>query len=257
VPGIPSLSQCVRRDFIVGAAAGFAVTQTAGRALGDTNRFPAHANPSYAQSGEDVIVRAIFEDLGVGRPSYLDVGAYLPIAYNNTYLFYTRGSRGVLVEPNLDLIPRLRADRPGDTTLNLGIGLTDRADADYFCLTLPEWNTFDRGEAERAVKETGGKVKVEKVVKMPLVPINRIIARWFRGQAPDFLSIDVESLDLAILKTLDFERFRPRVVCAETLISHTTRMAPGTTEFLNRQGYEARAVTIANTVYVDARTRPA
>lgn len=256
MPGIPSLSQCVRRDFLVGAAAGFAVTQTAGRALVDSNRFPAHANPSYAQAGEDVIVAALFEDLGVARPTFLDVGAYLPIAYNNTYLFYTRGSRGVLVEPNVDLIPRLKADRPGDTTLNLGIGLTERAEADYFCLTLPEWNTFDRSEAERAVKETGGKVKVEKVVKMPLVPINRVIEQWFRGKAPDFLSIDVESLDLAILKTLDFDRFRPRVVCAETLIAHTARMAPETSEFLKSRGYEPRALTIANTIYVDAR-RPA
>ena len=256
MPGIHPFSQCLRRDFLVGAAAGFAVTQTAGRAFAGTPRFPADANPSYAQSGEDVIVRLIFEDLGVDRPSYLDVGAFLPIFASNTYLFYAKGARGVLVEPNVDLIPRLKADRPGDTILNVGIGLTEQKAADYYCLSLLQWNTFDKEEAERSVRMTEGKVKIEKVVKMPLVPINRIMAESFPGRPPDFLSIDVESLDLAILKTLDFGRFRPRVICTETLISHTSRMAPETTEFLHGQGYEARAMTYANTIFVDAR-RPA
>ena len=195
--------------------------------MADSSRFPVHANPSYAQCGEDAIVKQLFNVLEVEHPSYLDVGAYLPIACNNTYLFYSQGSRGVLVEPNLDLIPEIKARRPDDTVLNIGIGVSDRDAADYYCLTMPEWNTFDKDEAERASEKTRGKVKIEKVVKMSLVPINRIIEAHFRGKSPDFLSIDVESMDLAILRTLDFKRFRPKVICTETLTLMSNRMAPG------------------------------
>jgi FkbM family methyltransferase len=185
------------------------------------------------------------------RPTYLDIGACLPISSNNTYLFYRRGSRGVLVEPNIDLIPELRAKRPGDAVLNVGVGVTEQDAADYYCMTLPGWNTFDKDEAQRRVAANGGKAKIERVMKMPLISINRIITEHFPPEGPDFLSIDIESLDLPVLKTLDLTRFRPKVMCVETLVTTTTRMNPETTTFLASHGYEVRGMTIANTIYRD------
>ena len=191
----------------------------------------------------------IFDFLGVKQPSYLDIGAWLPQAGNNTYLFYGLGSRGVLIEPNVAMIPELKAYRPGDIVLNVGIGITEQKEADYYCLTVDQWNTFDKEEAERRV--AGSRAKIEKVVKMPLVPINKVIEENFQGKAPDFISIDVEGLDVAIMKTLDFQRFRPKLICAETLVALTFKMETAMTEFLSEKGYEARAVTFPNTLYVD------
>ena len=65
--------------------------------------------------------------------------------------------------------------------------------------------------------------------------------------------IDVESLDLAILRTLDFARYRPRIICTETLLPATGRMRTDTAEFLTQQGYESRAMTLANPIFVDRR----
>ena len=86
---------------------------------------------------------------------------------------------------------------------------------------------------------------------MPLVPINKVIEQHFHGKAPDFISIDVEGLDTPIMKTLDFQRFRPKLICAETLSPLAFKMETEMTEFLSQQGYEARAVTFPNTLYVD------
>ena len=217
-------------------------------------RFPQGATPSYAHSGEDVITRLF---LGVeSKPSYLDIGACWPIYGNNTYLFYTMGGRGVLIEPNIALIPELNAKRPGDIVLNIGIGATEQKEADYYCYWEPGWNTFDKALVEERTAKSG--IKPERVVKMPLVPINRVIEEHFGGKAPDFLSTDVEGLDLAILKTLDFHRFRPKVICAETIDEDWSRspgavpiMDPETTNFLTEKGYEPRAMTYYNTVYID------
>jgi FkbM family methyltransferase len=253
MPDRPTSTQWLRRDFLTGAGAGVVLAEGPRRlrAARWPGSYPEDANPSYAQCGEDVVVAMIFEYLKIDRPTYLDVGAYLPIYSNNTYLFYQRGARGVLVEPNVALVPELKARRPGDAVLNVGVGVTDQDSADYYCMSLSQWNTFDRDEAEQRVKKTGGQVKIERVVKMPLVPINRILANHFPGGGPDFLSIDVESLDLAILRTLDFSRFRPKVICTETLVALSMRMDPATTEFLRSKSYEVRGMTFANTVYVD------
>ena len=238
-----------RRDLFFSAAAG-----TAGGAAGfyvhrHFRSLPRGATLSYSQSGEDVIAKMIFDYLRIKQVSYLDIGAWLPQSGNNTYLFYSLGCRGVLVEPNVAMIPELKSEHPGDTVLNIGIGVTEQKEADYYCMAISQWNTFNKEEAQRRVAVS--QIKIEKVVKMPLVPINNVIEEHFHGNAPDFISIDVEGLDVPIMKTLDFERFRPKVICAETLVALSFNMEPEMTEFLSQHGYEARAVTFPNTIYVD------
>jgi hypothetical protein len=65
----------------------------------------------------------------------------------------------------------------------------------------------------------------------------------------------VEGLDLAILKTLDFHRFRPKVICAETIEGVWDGPVPimdlQITNFLTEKGYEPRAMTYLNTIYID------
>ena len=72
--------------------------------------FP-HLRRSYSQSGEDIIISDLFHRLQIVNPSYLDIGANDPIALSNTYRLYTRGSRGVCVEPNPVMYNRLQQKR--------------------------------------------------------------------------------------------------------------------------------------------------
>jgi FkbM family methyltransferase len=245
--------QIGRRDFLTGTAAGVAASMGVGQAVARARgpEFPDGATPSYAQCGEDVAVRDLLAHRGLTRPTYLDIGAFHPVHISNTYLFYTMGARGVLVEPNPDLAGAIRSARPGDTLLTVGIGVGEATSAEYYRMTLPAWNTFSREEADRMVADNAGRARIEEVIALPLVGVNAVIASHFGGKAPDFLSIDVESLDLAILRTLDFARFRPRVICAETLVPMTGRMDPEIGAFLATRGYEARCMTFANTIYVD------
>ena len=123
---------------------------------------------SYGQAGEDLVAWQLLKYLGVERPSYLDVGAFHPTIGSNTYLMYRLGGRGVLVEPNVAMIKALKGVRPEDTTLNIGIGLDDTPEADYYVMNYPQMNTFDGDEARRREKDSGGKTVIQQVVKMPL-----------------------------------------------------------------------------------------
>ncbi len=261
-----------RREFLLGAATGAIGGGVLGataeqltrpnRQFADRGDHIEHApdptsdftHATYSQSGEDAIVAFIFSYLKHTQPiTYLDVGAYLPISDSNTYRFYQQAGHGVLIEPNIKLVPTLRETRPKDTVLNVGIGVTDQQAADYYLMTAPALNTFDKAQAEMVERESKGTHRIVEVVKMPLVPINNVIVEHFKGVAPDFLSIDVEGMDLAILKTLDWEKYRPKVLCVETLITLKTHMDPATTNFLTTKGYVPRAMTLPNTIYVDAR----
>jgi len=207
---------------------------------------------SYSQSGEDRIVYFIFHTLGIQKRDYLDVGAWEPIENNNTYLFYRMGYRGLLVEPNGTLCERLREARPGDTVLEAGIGASSAREADYYVMSEPSWNTFSKEEAERQAKVTNGKISIKEVIKMPLLDINQVMAEHF-PRAPAFLSVDTQGLELAILKSIDYGRFRPEVICAETLLTGTSKTKPEMAAFMETQGYVVRGMSFVNTIFVDSK----
>ena len=145
-----------RRDFLIGAASGVTsavVLGAAGRALpghaasapdGPAPAVPAPAvlwpavapplyqgRQSFAQQGEDLILyNLLCHDLQILAPSYLDIGAGDPVLSNNTYALYLTGSRGVLVEPNPEMVRKIRAVRPGDVVAACGVGLEAATDAD-------------------------------------------------------------------------------------------------------------------------------
>lgn len=205
---------------------------------------------SFAQCGEDVATNIILEQLRQTEITYLDIGAYHPIVINNTYFFYRKGHRGVLVEPNVTMCEQLRAMRPRDTTLAAGIGITSVREADYYVMTDPSWNTFSKEEAEHQIQATNGRVRIQQVIKMPLLDINDVLAQYF-PKPPSFLSIDAEGLHLAILKAIDYSRFRPVVICVETLESGTNKTMPDAAEFMMTKGYVQRGGSFVNALFVD------
>ena len=214
---------------------------------------PEHARLSFSQQGEDIVLFHVLHELmKIAAPTYMDVGAAYPVRGNNTYLLYTTGARGVLVEPNPALAEQLRSKRPGDIVVEAGIGVTAAVEADYYEIKGNAMlNTFSpeqvahlqRGQAESVVA---------RVVKMPLLDINRVIQEHL-GKAPDLLSTDVEGMDDAIIRTLDLARFRPAAICAEAIPTTKSGRLSRTTRYLAAKGYIPRGGSVYNTIYVDAR----
>jgi len=247
----------LRREFLWGGITG--VTAAASSALGAPAEWHLKTMPdgtklSYSQGGEDLVSLTLLQKIGIPSPSYLDIGAFLPILGNNTYLMSRNGGRGVLVEPNVACIKELRSKRPGDTVLNIGIGFTEKEETlDYYVLNHPQMNTFDGDEARRRETDSQRQTFIKEIVKMPLVPINKVIAEHLGGVAPDYLSGDVEGLELTILKTLDIDKYRPKVICADTLTDGGMKMNSGTADFLTSKGYVIRGMTHANTIFLDGK----
>jgi FkbM family methyltransferase len=173
--------------------------------------------PSFSQAGEDQAMRyLLYNCLNITNPSYLDIGTNHPIICNNTFYFYNRGSRGVCIEPDVQFESLIKKHRKGDIFLRAGISNTHETDADFYVFPgkYSGWNTFSKSEAESREQSTG--VKYESVSKVPLVNINQVMSDYFNPH-PNIISLDVEGLDLEILKGLNFERFKPEVICVESI----------------------------------------
>ena len=242
-----------RRDFVTGVlvgAAGMGLAGGAGVAAwrhGVDAQARGDASLSYAQMGEDLVLDKLLRDaMRIERPTYLDIGAADPIVASNTYLQYLRGGHGVLVEPNPAYQAPLHRHRPHDVIVNAGVGVDDATEADYYVIRdAPMRNTFSKDDVEFLRKRSGQDV-VERVLKMRLIAINRLIAEYCGG-TPDLLSTDVEGLDFAILQTLDFDKYRPAVVIAE---SQPNGPIPA---LLAAKGYEMRGASMYNLIFADPK----
>jgi FkbM family methyltransferase len=163
---------------------------------------------SYAQNAEDVLLRRVFPGGTTGF--YLDVGANDPVYQSVTKHFYESGWRGINVEPEADAFTRLRADRPRD--VNLNVGLSDRRGSLTFYEAAASlgWSTFSPAQAEE-MRRRGFEV-VERPV--PVTTLAEVCAAHVDGPI-DFLKVDAEGHEREVLQGGDWTRWRPRVVLVE------------------------------------------
>ncbi|QKD16784.1 FkbM family methyltransferase [Mesorhizobium sp. NZP2077] len=162
---------------------------------------------TYAQHGDDLAVLNIFKRLGIEKPSYLDVGAYHPFDLSNTALLYERGSRGINVEPNKALFDAFSKARPGDTNVHAGVAPVCGRMTFYHVNADPGRFTFDV-----AIASTLGFTRAEEV---DVHTLNNIVDVAGTGIWPDLLNIDIEGLDIDVLRAADFGENPPRVVIVE------------------------------------------
>jgi FkbM family methyltransferase len=209
------------------------------------------ARATYSQTGEDIIIQYLFDSLKIKKPTYLDIGTNQPLICNNTYHFYSKGCYGVCIEPDKNMVDVIKKKRPGNTILNIGIGLSDSPAATFYLFPshVNSWSTFSEEEAIIREKETG--IGFTSVL-VPLKPINTIIKEHFTTY-PNFISVDVEGLDLDILQSLDFEKYKPEVICVETItfgyLDNTAEKIDSISQFMHSKGYFTYADTYINSIY--------
>lgn len=213
------------------------------------SKYNPYAKLSYSQCGEDLIVQYIFNLRKVLKPTYLDIGANHPYSISNTALFYKKGCRGINIEANPKLLNLYKFHRSGDINLNIGIS-NKESELDFYIMTDNTLSTFSSSEADEMIRN--GK-EVKEVKKIKLITISKVLDNYFDGVFPDFLSIDVEGMDLQILRTINFEKSSPKVICVEA--ANYSSNGSGSRrddliEFLISSGYYEYANTNLNAIMV-------
>ena len=220
------------------------------------NRFRSarYMRRSYSQCGEDLIIQFIFDNLvGKSKVTYMDLGAFHPFKYNNTYLAYLRGGRGINVDANPLSIQQFRKWRPRDTNVNAGVGTTSGT-MPFHVMAKSELNTFSEPEAKRMAANEG--VPILKIIPVEVRTFGQLLEQYSPGRTPDLLSIDVEGLDLQIVQSIDFSVHKPDVICVETIrfsSSAVVQKEAGIVDHLKECGYYHHSDTLINSIFLQRK----
>lgn len=208
---------------------------------------------SFAQAGEDRILDFLFGSMGIRKISYIDIGANDPVFCNNTYLFYTRKCRGILVEPDPVFNNVLKKMRPRDTVVEAAIS-NEAGQAELYIFDEPSVNTLSKKEAD--LRLASGRYKLKSVTKIPLLTIGNIIIKHLQNKTPDLISLDVEGVDYAVLQAFDFEKYPVPVWIVETCEYSENHIKPKVNniiELMTGKGYFVYADTYINTIFVHTK----
>ncbi len=200
---------------------------------------------SSSQEGEDMILRRIFERKEKGF--YVDVGAHHPTRFSNTYFFYKKGWRGINIDATPSSMKKFRKVRPRD--INLEIPISDKKEKlIFYIFNEPALNTFDENLAK--IRDGKSGCRIVKKVLLETWTLAEVLDKYLPDKLEiDFLSIDVEGMDFKVLKSNNWEKYRPKVVLMEVLKSSLEELINNEiVKFMKKIEYSLFAKTF-NTVF--------
>ena len=195
---------------------------------------------SYSQVGEDLLLVGFLGDKWGWdyKGFYVDIGAFHPTMYSNTKKFYEVGWHGINVDASREAISLFKKKRKKDINVNVGIGIT-RGNLDYFQLDNRPMSTFSKEFADAAIAR--GDASLERIVKIPVITMEELLDTYLpENRHIDFISIDCEGLDLEILKSNNWDKYRPDFILIEIHTGGRNWEIPKgkVAEFLRQFGYE-------------------
>jgi FkbM family methyltransferase len=169
---------------------------------------------SYAQNLEDVLLHRVFANKADGF--YVDVGAWDPEKDSVTKAFYDAGWKGVNVEPGYNNWRRLARARGRD--VNLQVAVSDKEGQGRFLEVAGSGlSSLESGVASSL--DMYGLKGNETSVK--LTTLARIFEEQCLDREVDFLKIDVEGHEAAVIAGMNWRRFRPKVVLVEATLAES------------------------------------
>lgn len=165
------------------------------------------SNASYSQLGEDLVLKRIFQNKRQGF--FIDVGAYHPKYYSNTYLLYLKGWRGINIDAMQGSMNAFKKTRPNDINLEIPIS-RKKQKLMYYMFEEQAFNGF----FIKTPKTVNSKFLQKKEIET--LPLKVVLDRYVPSKTLiDLFSIDVEGLDYDVLLSNNWIKYSPRVILVE------------------------------------------
>lgn len=164
----------------------------------------------YAQCYEDVILSYLLENVKESI-FYIDVGANDPTELSVTKHFYELGGSGINIEPSIRYFEKLKGERKRDININCAVSNKDG----FLEVAVSEEETYYNSEFSYFEN-----AKIVNQKKIRCVTLTSICDENVSSkQEIHFLKVDVDGYEKECLEGMDFQKYRPWVLCIEVSVS--------------------------------------
>lgn len=207
-------------------------------------------NLSFSQEGEDLVLARFLD--GKTSGFYVDVGAHHPMRFSNTYKFYLQGWKGINIDAMPNSMVLFNRIRPND--INLELAVSDKPETlIYYIFNEPALNTFSEQDAKLHDKVGSFRIVDKKRIEMHTL-FEILDSHLPANTQIDFMSIDVEGLDLAVLKSNNWSKYRPIILLVESLRENLDQISKNNIyQYLKDIGYSLIAKTYNTMFFKDDR----
>ena len=158
--------------------------------------------------GEDIEILKYTKN--IERGFYVDVGCYHPTHINNCNLLYQKGGTGINIDISKFSIDLFNYLRPKDLNINCAVSNSSEKVSFFYQKELSQLTSLKKSLAEKRMQ---GNIKKGLIQSYTLTSI--LENSKFKNKKIDFLNIDVEGADYETLLSLNFEVYRPKIICIE------------------------------------------
>ena len=167
-----------------------------------------YVKKSYSISNVDLVVDRMFANIDKGI--YVDVGCNHPIKFNNTYLLYRRGWRGINIDFDSKSIKEFKKYRPKDYSVEKIVSNDEEMKDIYIYHERSAINTLSKDLVNYR------KNKPKEIAKGRSTTLGKIIDESpFKGKKINLISIDIENHEYEVLKDFDFGKYKIDVIVTE------------------------------------------
>lgn len=194
-----------------------------------------------------MLLNRIFENQNNGY--YVDIGAHHPSRFSNTCFFYKKGWKGINVDCNPGSMKAFRNSRKRD--LNFEYAISDTLEeVKYFRFAEPALNSCVEGNTKETVPI--------KTMKINTVTLEHILDKNLApGLAIDFLTVDVEGMDLRVLNSNNWRKYRPKIVLVEDILYNLEYTADSKIiRYMNSVDYVLFAKTVNTFIFREKYFNP-
>ena len=196
---------------------------------------------TYSAHKEDLIVKKFFKNKKNGF--FVDVGCHHPSRINNTFLLYHLGWRGVNIDMNKLSIDLFNVCRKEDTNLNYAVSGKNNI--------INFYTNKEHSLTSSILKKSNfEKFKYKKIIESKTL-ISILEKTKYKNKQIDFLNIDAEGVDFQVLKSLDFNIYKPKLICIEMWRTNPKKSIKHNNiyKFLKNKNYKLIATAAANCLF--------
>jgi FkbM family methyltransferase len=173
----------------------------------------------FSQQGEQAIILSFFSMFATPHyRRFLDIGANDGVTLSNTRALALMGWEGVYVEPDPQALDRLRkntADLPGEHLI-IPAALGRSSGEATFWKSGPHLSAKDTGLVSTLIRRERDRWGNKQQFREITVEVKTPAAAGLNEMKPvDFISIDAEGMDFAILMGLNLKKLAPQMICIE------------------------------------------